>query len=188
VRENLEFLRTIVGDGSSAASFCRMVPYDGTPIKDELAKTGRLKGDVLHPNYDFLDPRLDALFYDLNQMVHVSGWIHGIGALTPQLQYAKAEVAAMRGLFPPLEGLARYNEKLQEITRAANEFLFGVVQQVWDSYVFGVEATCTPETVREACVAFQRELLEERNSFVASQQPVLLQALNREMALETSAA
>jgi anaerobic magnesium-protoporphyrin IX monomethyl ester cyclase len=188
VQENLEFLRTIVSDGSSAASFCRMVPYDGTPIKDELAKTGRLKGDVLHPNYDFLDPRLDALFYDLNQMVHVSGWIHGIGALTPQLQYAKAEIAAMRGLFPPLEGLAQYNEKLKEITQAANEFLFDVVQQVWDSYCLGVEARCTPESIREACLAFQRELLEERNSFVAGQQSVLLQALSRETALEPSLA
>jgi hypothetical protein len=87
-----------------------------------------------------------------------------------------------------LEGLTQYNEKLKEITQAANEFLFGVVQQVWDSYVFGVEATCTPETVREACVAFQRDLLEERNAFVAGQQSVLLQALGREMALEPSVA
>lgn len=33
VRTNLQFLRTIVGVGSAAAGFDRMVPYDGTPMK-----------------------------------------------------------------------------------------------------------------------------------------------------------
>src|SRR5260370_308784 len=87
VRDNLQFLRTIVGDGSSPASFCRMVPYDGTPIKDELAKTERLKGDICHPDYDFLDPRIDNFFQALNNIVHVSGWIPAIEVLTPQLQF-----------------------------------------------------------------------------------------------------
>jgi anaerobic magnesium-protoporphyrin IX monomethyl ester cyclase len=61
IRENVSFLRTIVGDGSSAAGFCRMIPYDGTPIKDDLARTGRLQGNVCHPDYNFLDPRVESL-------------------------------------------------------------------------------------------------------------------------------
>jgi anaerobic magnesium-protoporphyrin IX monomethyl ester cyclase len=32
VRANVSFLRQIVGDGSNAALFCRMLPYGGTPI------------------------------------------------------------------------------------------------------------------------------------------------------------
>src|SRR4029077_4859002 len=32
VRANLRFLREIIGDGSTAATFCRMLPYDGTAI------------------------------------------------------------------------------------------------------------------------------------------------------------
>ena len=35
-----------------------MVPYDGTPIKDQLAAQGRLRGNVCNPDYDFLDPRI----------------------------------------------------------------------------------------------------------------------------------
>jgi hypothetical protein len=30
---NVQFLRSIVGDGSMAATFSRMLPYDGTPSK-----------------------------------------------------------------------------------------------------------------------------------------------------------
>ena len=77
VREDLAFLRRIVGDGSTAAGFCRMVPYDGTPIKDELIKTGRLRGDVCNPYYDFLDPKLGEFCYDLGQVLKVTGWMHG---------------------------------------------------------------------------------------------------------------
>ncbi|HEX3436220.1 MAG TPA: radical SAM protein, partial [Pseudacidobacterium sp.] len=55
VRQNLNFLRAIVGDGSAAAVFCRMLPYDGTPIKDELEAAGRLRGDICYPEYDFLE-------------------------------------------------------------------------------------------------------------------------------------
>ena len=39
--------------------FCRMLPYGGTPIRDQLAKEGRLRGDSRIPDYDFLDPRIN---------------------------------------------------------------------------------------------------------------------------------
>jgi anaerobic magnesium-protoporphyrin IX monomethyl ester cyclase len=63
-------------------------------------------------------------------MVHVSGWIHGIGALTVQLQYIEGEVTAMRALFPPLHGFGQYRETVREITASANEVLFRVVEDV----------------------------------------------------------
>jgi anaerobic magnesium-protoporphyrin IX monomethyl ester cyclase len=181
VRKNLQFLRRIVGDGSSPASFCRMVPYDGTPIKDELAQSGRLKGDVCHPDYDFLDPRIDTFFHSLNRMVHVSGWIHGIGALTPQLQYAKAEIAAMRALFPSIPGLQNYRDRIRAITRSANELLFRVVEDVSDEFSDGKPHTWSPEAVRAECVAFQNTLVRERNAFIAENQSLLLRALGEEM-------
>jgi anaerobic magnesium-protoporphyrin IX monomethyl ester cyclase len=180
VRDNLEFLRTIVGDGSSPASFCRMVPYDGTPIKVELARTGRLKGDICHPDYDFLDPRIDEFFHTLNRIVHVSGWIHGIGALTPQLQYAKAEIAAIEALFPPIPGFEDYKETVREITRDANELLFRVVEDTSYVYSDGAPNSWSPEAVRDECEEFRTRFLDERNSFIARNQSILLEALQEE--------
>jgi radical SAM superfamily enzyme YgiQ (UPF0313 family) len=63
VRNNMTFLEEFVGDGWSVASFCRMLPYAGTPIKDKLQAEGRLLGTAFEPDYRFLDPRLDV-FYD----------------------------------------------------------------------------------------------------------------------------
>jgi len=180
VNDSLDFLRTIVGDGAAPATFCRMIPYDGTPIKDQLAREGRLKGDICHPDFDFLDPRVDVFFQALNRMVHVSGWIHGIGALTVQLQYVKGEVAAMQALFPPLDGFAEYREAVREITASANAVLFRVVDDVLRQYRNGEPHRWTPRKVRHECVQFQETLLEERNSFVSHNQEILIKALDAE--------
>ena len=63
VRNNIDFLETFVGDGWSVASFCRMLPYAGTPIKEQLVSEGRMLGTAFEPDYRFLDPKLD-IFYD----------------------------------------------------------------------------------------------------------------------------
>jgi radical SAM superfamily enzyme YgiQ (UPF0313 family) len=73
VRANLAFLRAIVGDGSTAAIFCRMLPYDGTPIKDDLARSGRLRGDVSSPDYEFLDRRLNEFYDALTEFIDIRG-------------------------------------------------------------------------------------------------------------------
>ena len=72
VRANVDFLRAIVGDGSAGASFGRMVPYDGTPIKDDLERAGRLRGDVCKPDYDFLDPRLTLFYEEILKIIDVT--------------------------------------------------------------------------------------------------------------------
>jgi anaerobic magnesium-protoporphyrin IX monomethyl ester cyclase len=162
------------------------MPYDGTPIKDELIRTGRFKGDVCHPDYDFIDPRLDDFFHALSRMAHVSSWIHGIGALTPQLQYANAEIAAMRALFPSIPGLEDYRETIRAITRSANELLFRVVEDVSYEFSDGRPSSWSSESVRAECLAFQKTLLLERNSFVADNQAILRRALDPEIPRETS--
>ena len=128
VRENLAFLRRIVGDGCLPVTFCRMLPYDGTPIKDELVRTGRLRGDVCNPDYDFLDPRLEAFYEGLTSVVNVRGWIHGLEAVTLQLSTAWHEVAVMGRLFPSLSGFEAYTQTLRRITSNSNRLLLNIVE------------------------------------------------------------
>lgn len=63
VRTNIEFLDRFVGDGWAVASFCRTLPYAGTPLKRRLEAEGRMLGTSFEPDYRFLDPKLD-LFYE----------------------------------------------------------------------------------------------------------------------------
>jgi anaerobic magnesium-protoporphyrin IX monomethyl ester cyclase len=177
VRENLNFLRTIIGDGSSPVTFCRMLPYDGTPIKDELARTGRLRGGVCNPNYDFLDPRLEDFYQGLTNVVNITGWIHGLGAVTSQLAWAWNEVAVMERLFPQLPGMANYKKSLRRITKKSNALLLQVVEDL--SYVFsdGKENPWDPLEVEASRERFLEDFLEMRNAFVFENQTTLLGAL-----------
>lgn len=177
--ENVAFLRRIVGDGSAPAEFCRMIPYDGTPIKDELAREGRLRGDVCNPDYDFLDPRLELFFHQVNEALNVTGWIHGLEALSPQLKFAWSELAIMERLTPSLPGLSTYRETLQTITRESNEVLFATVETLAGLCRSGARAWIPQQELRARSRAFVARLIHERDTFVQANDADLLAALER---------
>jgi anaerobic magnesium-protoporphyrin IX monomethyl ester cyclase len=180
VREDLAFLRRIVGDGSTAAGFCRMVPYDGTPIKDELIKAGRLRGDVCNPYYDFLDPKLGEFCYDLGQVLKVTGWMHGLDSVSQTLNVASSEFAVMERLFSRLPDIDDYRATLKEITRSSNALLFAVIENMADFHEHGTPHPWSAESLRERCQGFVAAFLAERDAFVSRNQDAFLASLNVE--------
>jgi anaerobic magnesium-protoporphyrin IX monomethyl ester cyclase len=186
VRANVNFMRTIVGDGYAGATFGRMVPYDGTPIKDDLERAGRLKGDVCRPDYDFLDPRLDDFYREISHIIDVTGWTHGYRALSPQLNYAWDEVAVMELLFPAVSGLEAYKQSLREITSNSNEALFQVVEDTSWVYSHGRPKRWSSDELRSMCDGFVDRLVSQRDAFVLRNQDRLLEALRRDEQLVTA--
>jgi radical SAM superfamily enzyme YgiQ (UPF0313 family) len=110
IRENIKFLRAIVGDGAAAATFSRMLPYGGTPIRDRLQREGRLRGDLTHPDYVFLDQRINQYHRLLSQTVRP--WIYHEG-LTYQLNYALDELEAVKRLVDGVQGIEDYQMALR---------------------------------------------------------------------------
>ena len=180
IRENINFLRTILADGCLPVTFCRMLPYDGTPIKDELVRTGRLRGDVCNPDYDFLDPRIGEFYEALTNVVSLSGWIHGLKAVTLQLGWAWHEVATIERLFPALPGMDEYKETLRTITKNSNALLLKVVEDLSYQFSDNKPATWNPKFVEEARERFLEELLRERDAFVYANEEVLLDTLQQD--------
>jgi radical SAM superfamily enzyme YgiQ (UPF0313 family) len=184
VRENMKFLRKIVGDGSTSAGFARMIPYDGTPIKDELARQGRLRGDVVSPDYDFLDPKVTNFYQGLGSVMTKTGWIHGMDALSQELAFAEVEEAVMERLFPVLPGIKDYRRRLCDIIRRANHVLFEVVEEMCEAYDKGLTHRWSAEVLHEQCQGFMESFLSERNAFVLRHQDTLLEALGRRVVEE----
>lgn len=177
IEENLRFLETITADGGTAAVFCRMLPYDGTPIKDRLAAEGRLTGDVCDPDYDFLDPRLDGFYRDVNGLLKLSGWIHGHTALSPSLNWAWNEVSVMRRLFPPLDGFEDYVQHLRETTREANRLLFAIVRDFAAQHTGGPSAEWTAEDIQARTMPLLAGLIERRDAMILPNQDAMARAL-----------
>jgi anaerobic magnesium-protoporphyrin IX monomethyl ester cyclase len=177
VRDNVAFLRRIAGDGSASAAFCRMLPYDGTPIKDELKKAGRLKGDVCDPDYDYLDPRVDDYFAALTGLLRLTGWIHGNPGLSPQLKFAWNEYGIMERLFPGLPDIRDYKAALMAVTAASNEMLFQVIEDISYAITEGRPHRWTSARLKDEGARFIDQFRLARDGFVMRNQQVFREAL-----------
>jgi radical SAM superfamily enzyme YgiQ (UPF0313 family) len=178
IRFNLDFLRKIVDDGTLAATFCRMIPYDGTPIKVELARTGRLRGNITHPDYDFLDPRLGDFYSALTRSVDLTDWVHGYQSLSPQINYAWTEVGILERLFPSLAGMSAYKQALQTITKTSNDRLFSIVEDTSFYFSDGKPNPWSNAIIRKNCEEFLNNLVNTRNDFILRHQDIILKALS----------
>jgi len=173
VHENVQFLRKIVGDGSAAALFCRMLPYGGTPIRDQLASEGRLRGDVTHPDYDFLDGRLNEYHLLLDRAA--AFWIHNDG-ISHQINWAWTELETARRLVPGLTGCGEYRGALRQVTADSNEALFRLVEESLPAFQGGDRGSLDPARAALACSEFKARLLNIRNHFVHSNVEALVSA------------
>jgi anaerobic magnesium-protoporphyrin IX monomethyl ester cyclase len=175
VRQNIGFLRQIVSDGSAPAFFSRMLPYGGTPIRDLLAKEGRLRGDLTHPDYDFLDPRLNDYYGLLHKAV--LPWIHNNG-LANQLSYAWDEVETFARLTSGLRGVKAYRKALAKLTAQANARLFRLVEDSSLAFEQGDRSLLDPKAIATYCKRMQTRLVDLRNIFVADNIEPLTHRIN----------
>jgi len=173
IRINVNFLRQIVGDGSAAATFCRMLPYGGTPIRDRLLVEGRLRGDITHPDYDFLDPRLNHYYTLLKRAA--GPWIHDEG-VSHQLNWAWDELETVRRLVGGLHGLGAYRAELAEITAASNEQLFQLVERSSLAFEQGNNFGPAVSDTAAICAGIRTSLLRRRNSFFAKNADIVTEA------------
>ena len=163
IRQNIGFLRQIVGDGSAAAVFSRMLPYGGTPIRDTLAKEGRLRGDLTHPDYDFLDLRINEYHRLLTQAVRP--WIHNQG-LSYSLNEAADELETIHRLAPGCHGTEPYRAALRALTAACNAQLFQLVEESSIAFEQGDRSPLEPQRMREYCERMKAHLAELRDGFI----------------------
>jgi hypothetical protein len=175
VRANIRFLREIIGDGSAAAVYCKMLPYAGTRIEKELAETGRLRGSIAQPDYGFLEPGLDAFYEKLDKTL--APWVQGADAVSHHLNLAWHEVAIIKRLFPEMTGVEAYEKGLRVRTKEGNERVFRAVEEAASAFENERFFPLSPEEVRTEARQFVEALLERRNAFVYRNQDRMLAVL-----------
>lgn len=125
--EDVSFLRKMCGDGSSPVVFCKTIPYAETGIEKSLMKDGRLKGSIINPDYDLLDPRLDDLCKFLHQIFH--GQLFTQMGLSAELRFHRLEIAVLEKFYPQVKGVDAYKIFLSEIVASFNSIFFEVVEK-----------------------------------------------------------
>jgi len=128
IRNNIDFLDAFVGDGWSVASFCRMLPYAGTPVRAALEAEGRLRGTDFQPDYIFLDPKLDFFYEWMIRTFHRRNFT--TGGLCHVLRYLMFE-ARLR-LADLSAGSAAGIASLQYLTARANNLAMTALRAALD--------------------------------------------------------
>lgn len=176
VLENTQFLRKIVGDGSAAVQFCKMLPYAGTPIKTQLELEVRLLGSTAQPDYKFLEARLDDYYEKLN--IALNHWVYGNDAVAHNLNHAWHEVAVIKHLFNGITDINTYTAFLKQLTRKSNSRILDIVEQSVLEYdqdgMFSFNAKKLNKEARQTVDT----MLEQRNLFIYRNQDPMLSQLN----------
>jgi radical SAM superfamily enzyme YgiQ (UPF0313 family) len=179
VQHNIAFLRQICDDGMLPVVACRMLPYAGTPIEDKLRREGRLRGDVLNPDYAFREPRLDRCFHRVN--AYLTHFMQGTNALSNQIGWAWQEYWIMRRLFPVLPDLDAYRRFLQAITSESNAFFLDTIQRTVFAYPHDQSAGPGMAAFEERCGTIAMRLMAQRDDFMVRNQASLLASLDRKV-------
>jgi anaerobic magnesium-protoporphyrin IX monomethyl ester cyclase len=129
VQENIDFLRQIASDGAFPVSFCKMLPYAGTPVEAQLIREGRLKNNLIEPDYDFLDARLDWYAFLINRIFHKRNFEQlGLVSLLGAAQFDLMLVHK----FSPALASPEYKAALKEIIRKNNVFVLDTLDALLD--------------------------------------------------------
>jgi hypothetical protein len=150
-----------------------MLPYGGTPIRDRLQAEGRLRGDVTHPDYDFLDLRLNEYYRQLHRVV--GPWTSDEG-ISHELNWAAEELETIRRLVPEAQGVPAYRKALNALTAESNEQLFRLVEESSLAFEGGDHAPLDLAETRRITGATRQQMLEIRNRFVAGNIDALIDA------------
>lgn len=175
ILSNIHFLRHIIGDGASAAVYCKMRPYAGTPIEKTLKAAGRLRGSVSQPDYNFLDPKMDEYFNKLGNAL--APWVQGPEAISHNLNLLRHEVEVIKRLFPKLSGTGEYERFLKRQTQKSNETIFRAIE---NSALMFQRENCfslDSKSLKSDADMLKELLMEKRDQFVFQNQNRMLEAL-----------
>jgi radical SAM superfamily enzyme YgiQ (UPF0313 family) len=129
VKENINFLQQVSLDGSYPVNFCKMLPYAGTPIEDQLIREGRLKGTIAEPDYDFVDPRLDWYAFLVKRIFRHRNFDQlGLVSLLGTAQFNQLLVRK----FSPELASPDYEQSIKEYIHRDNVFVLNMLSSLLD--------------------------------------------------------
>jgi radical SAM superfamily enzyme YgiQ (UPF0313 family) len=144
VKENLDFLEKICGDGSAPVTFCKMLPYAGTPIERELKRSGRLK--VLRPgyeDYDFGDESIDDLYRFVSDCFN--DWIASHEGVLNLSKWVKYHISVKKRCYPATSAVDEVADEVARAVSVSNLYLLGRLKVLADLFCSTNDGERDPE-------------------------------------------
>lgn len=126
VHENIIFLRKVAQMGGPPVAFVKMLPLAGTAIEKKLSDEGRLCGNDIRPDYEFLDKRLD--YYSLFVMLNFSDRNSNPNGLVEKLRQAYFD-CIVAGFFDRDQYIDCYQQGLKNLIDKANRGILDALEK-----------------------------------------------------------
>lgn len=156
LRENVEFLNQICGDGSASVGLAKMLALAGTEIEDTLRSQNRLFGQPPLVDYRFLDPRLDECFEVLSRIF--GRWMHDDAGFFNLSRWVHLQIEAFSRFYKDKRAAEEAINSLREIVSSANQYLFSNV-------VLVAELARSGSNIGDAYVEAEELTAEKHNDF-----------------------
>jgi anaerobic magnesium-protoporphyrin IX monomethyl ester cyclase len=126
--DNLDFLRLICGDGYSAVTFLKMLPYFETPVEKELHEAGRLKGKPGFVNYDFNDEWMNH-YYDFISNCFRE-WLSDTDGLVNITKWARNYLLVFSRYFELVTRIPEISSEVKSIVSRSNIYLLDIMKEL----------------------------------------------------------
>lgn len=164
IRQNLDFLEDLCGDGSSPVTFCKMLPYAETEIERRLRRERRIKGQVGFEDYDLACPALEQFYRLLT--AYFEEWIGRHDGLLNLDRWARYSLAVCRKYGPGGRDSAALARILRQCTSQSNDFFIATARRLLDLLGDGGKGDTIAilptieRAVRQNHLCYKRQLLD----------------------------
>jgi radical SAM superfamily enzyme YgiQ (UPF0313 family) len=126
IRDNLEFLREICGDGYSAVTFLKMLPYFESRIEKELREEGRLKGKPGFLDYDFPVESMNHYYSFVTDCL--TNWLIDSDGLVNISKWARNYLSVFSHYFDPDPHIPLISREVKNIVSESNLYLLDMMK------------------------------------------------------------
>jgi anaerobic magnesium-protoporphyrin IX monomethyl ester cyclase len=169
IKQDLNFLGELCGEGDVEIRLTKMFPYVGTSIAKKLKDEGRLIGTIASPDYRYLDSRINLFEAFTAKTFH--NLLFKDDGLSNKIQSAKFDYVMLDKFFPDKYDTKAYGNSIKKLTNKSNDsaletFHMAVEFMEDRSYEDILDGWDMLEMLAQQELDFQSEIEEELDQLV----------------------
>jgi anaerobic magnesium-protoporphyrin IX monomethyl ester cyclase len=176
--DNLDFLKVICGDGYSAVTFLKMLPYFETIIEKQLSNEGRLKGKPGFLDYDFLQESMNNYFNFITDCL--IDWFRDSDGLLNISKWARNYLSVFTHYFDSTPEIPLISKNVRNTISESNLFLLDMMKElatIFESGKYNTGSLKELDSYRESINFKHNHFKEQINSAMSA----LLQIVDRQI-------
>ncbi len=155
IRNNLSFLRQIIGDGSSPIGFGKMRPYAETRIEKELRKQGRLIDRKGFEDYHFQDQSVDDIYAVVAKCFE--NWIGSHKGVTNLSKWARYTINVFKRCYGNGGNIKAIESHTKAVICESNHFALDLIETICNTMASSeIDESFVPRIQEKAQIAHRK--------------------------------